>query len=149
MFLPWVHQNYWTCFFLTLQYFSMSFYMHIFLFALVLFPFPLLKPILLRLQWQNFPTGINKAAFHLIFYESEHRGKTISNTDDTVIAKWRTGRWPGEPLLPHFLDSSVNNLHFQIFFCKNCDAQWFEVLQGIRQNMQRKTVWLKYQKRTK
>lgn len=41
-------------------------------------------PISSVLQWQNFPTGINKVSSHLILYESVHKGKTLCNIKGEV-----------------------------------------------------------------
>lgn len=84
----------------------LSFYLLSFIFLLcscIRFPFFLLKPISSSLQWQNFPTGINKVSSYLIFYESAHKGKTLSNIKDTVTVKSTTERWPGKPLQPYVL----------------------------------------------
>lgn len=87
MFLFFINGFNFTCF--------LSFYLLSFIFLLcscIRFPFFLLKPISSSLQWQNFPTGINKVSSHLIFYESKHKGKTLCNIKDTVTVKSTTER---------------------------------------------------------
>lgn len=86
MFIFFINGFNFTCF--------LSFYLLSFIFLLcscIRFPFFLLKPISSSLQWQNFPKGINKVSSHLIFYESVHKGKTLSNIKDTVTVKSTTG----------------------------------------------------------